>query len=47
MKVVWTEQAVKRLAEIEAFVARDNSAAAARLIDNLVDRGDALAKHPL
>ena len=46
MNVVWTEQAVKRLAVIEAFIARDNSEAAARLIDNLVDRGDALAKHP-
>ena len=46
MKVVWTEQASERLAEIEAFIARDNPGAAARLIDNLVDRGDALAKHP-
>jgi len=46
MKVVWTEQAWSRLAEIEAFIARDDPKAAAKLIDNLVDRGEALARHP-
>jgi addiction module RelE/StbE family toxin len=46
MKVVWTEQARRRLSEIDAFIASDRPAAAARLIDKLVDRGDALASHP-
>jgi addiction module RelE/StbE family toxin len=46
MKVVWTEQAWERLAEIEEFIARDRPEAAANLIDKLVARGDALAKHP-
>lgn len=46
MKVLWTEQAWRRLSEIEEFIARDRPAAAARLIDKLVDRGDALASHP-
>lgn len=46
MKVVWTEQAWRRLSEIEAFIARDRPAAAAKLIDRLVDRGEALAKYP-
>ena len=46
MKVVWTEQAWERLAEIEEFIARDSPEAAARLIDKLVHRGDALPKHP-
>ena len=46
MKVVWTEQAWERLIEIEGFAARDNPAAAARLVDKLILRGDALGKHP-
>jgi len=46
MKVLWTEQAWRRLSEIEEFIARDRPAAAAKLIDKLVDRGDALASHP-
>ena len=45
MKVVWTEQAWERLAEIEAFVARAYPEAAARL-DKLIARGEALARHP-
>ncbi len=46
MKVTWTEQAWERLLEIERFVARDDPRAAARLVDKLIDRGDALAEHP-
>lgn len=46
MKVFWTEQAWARLSEIEAFIARDNPAAAVKLIDRLVERGEALAHHP-
>ena len=46
MKVLWTEQAWRRLSEIEEFIARDRPAAAEKLIDKLVDRGDALANHP-
>jgi plasmid stabilization system protein ParE len=46
MKVVWTEQAWVRLAEIESFIARDDPGAASRLVDRLVDRTEALASHP-
>lgn len=46
MKVVWTEQAWERLAEIEAFIAREHPEAAAKLVDKLIARGDALARHP-
>ena len=46
MKVTWTEQASERLLEIERFVARDDPRAAARLVDKLIDRGDALVEHP-
>jgi plasmid stabilization system protein ParE len=43
MKVTWTEQAWERLLEIEHFFARDDPRSAARLVDKLIDRGDA---HP-
>jgi len=46
MTVTWTEQAWERLLEIERFVARDDPRAAARLVDKLIDRGEALAEHP-
>jgi toxin ParE1/3/4 len=46
MNVKWTEQAWRRLLEIERFVARDDPRAAARLVDKLIDRGDALAEYP-
>jgi len=42
MKVFWTEQAWARLAEIEAFVRRDDLEAASRLVDH----GEALARYP-
>jgi addiction module RelE/StbE family toxin len=46
MTVTWTEQALERLLEIERFVARDDPRAADRLVDKLIDRGEALAEHP-
>ena len=46
MRVLWTEQAWTRLAEIEAFIARDNPAAASKFVDKLIERGDALARYP-
>ena len=46
MKVVWTEQASGRLIEIEEFIERDDPDAAAKLIEKLVQRADALARHP-
>jgi plasmid stabilization system protein ParE len=44
MKVVWTEQALIRLIEIEEFVAADDPAAAIELTAKLIARGQALTK---
>ena len=46
MKVLWTEHAWARLAEIDAFVRRDDPEVASRLVDRLIDRGEALARYP-
>lgn len=41
--VRWTDQAFMRLAEIEGYIARDNPIAAARMVDRIIEQGDALA----
>lgn len=47
MRVLWTEQALASLAEIEAYVAEDDAVAAVRLIDRLIERADILSEHPM
>lgn len=46
MKVIWTEQALVRLLEIQDFIARANPGAAEQLIHRIVERGDGLSKFP-
>ena len=44
MKVIWTEQALVRLIEVQDFIARNNPGAADRLVRRIVERGDGLSK---
>ena len=46
MKVIWTEQALVRLAEIQDFIARATPDAAERLVHRIVERGEGLSKFP-
>jgi len=46
MKVRWTEQAFERLAEVQEYIALDNQAAAARMIDKITERAEKLEKFP-
>ncbi len=46
MKVIWTEQALVRLAEIQDFIARANPDAGERLVHRIVERGEGLSKFP-
>ena len=46
MKVIWTEQALVRLIEIQEFIARANPDAAEQLGHRVVERGDGLSKFP-
>ncbi len=46
MKVVWTEQALYRLQEIEDYISRDSPHTAVRWIDRLIARGEDLAAFP-
>ena len=43
MKVTWSQQALRRLLEIDEYIAQYNPAAAQRMVDLLVARGDALS----
>jgi addiction module RelE/StbE family toxin len=46
LKVIWTEQALARLIEIQDFIEHANPDAAERLVHRLVERGDGLSKFP-
>lgn len=46
IKVVWSEQVWQRLVAIEEFIAKDDPRAASRVVDRLIERGDALSNHP-
>lgn len=47
MRVLWTEQALTCLTEIEAYVAEDDPVAAVRLTDRLIERAKILSDHPM
>lgn len=46
MKVVWAAEALERLAEIEAFIARDSPQRAKQFVARLIQRGKSLAHSP-
>ena len=46
MKLVWSEEALEQLAEIEAYIARDNPIAAERFVNRLIDRAATLVGNP-
>ena len=46
MKVVWAAEALERLAEIEAFIARDSPQRAKQFVARLIQRGESLAHSP-
>ena len=46
MKVVWSEQALSRLIEIQDFITQANPHAAEALVHKIVERGDGLSRFP-
>lgn len=46
MKVVWTEQSLERLQEIEDYISRGSPDTAIRFVTRLVERGNALSRFP-
>lgn len=46
-KLVWTERALRDLRDIDAYIAADDPAAAARWVDRLVAAAERAARFPL
>jgi toxin ParE1/3/4 len=46
MKVVWTEQALQDLTEIEGYIAQDDPVIAVAFVDKLIRRTDILCEQP-
>ena len=46
MKVIWTEQALQCLVEIEEYIARDDPATAVVYVEKLIRRTDILCEQP-
>lgn len=46
MKLLWTEEAISNLREIEEFIARDNAETAIKFVDELIDKAETLLENP-
>lgn len=46
MKVVWTSEALRKLDEIESFIAQNNPERASAFIDLLLEKGDLIGSFP-
>jgi len=46
VKVVWTSEALRKLDEIESFIAQNNPERASAFIDLLLEKGDLIGSFP-
>ena len=46
MKVIWTKEALERLADIEEFIAKNSPDRAEKFINYLIKRGESISKNP-
>ena len=46
MKVIWSQESLKQLIEIEIFIAKDSPDRAAKFIHKLIDRGEKIKDYP-
>jgi len=42
MKILWTREALNRLAEIEVFITRDNGERAVKIVDEIIAHAESL-----
>ena len=47
MKVIWTDESLARLNEIEAFIARDSPRRAKTFRNYLIERGESISRNPM
>ncbi len=46
MKVIWTGEALKKLLEIEEFIAQDSPGRAEKFVNYLIERADSIPQNP-
>ena len=46
MKIIWTNESLNRLIEIENFISKDSPQRAISFVDKLIFRGESLADQP-
>jgi len=46
LKVIWSNESLKQLIEIEQFISKDNPERAIIFIDKLIDRGEKIKDYP-
>ncbi|MBN1466336.1 type II toxin-antitoxin system RelE/ParE family toxin [candidate division KSB1 bacterium] len=46
MQIIWTHEALNRLADIEEYISKDSSERAANFVNYLIDRAETLKDHP-
>jgi toxin ParE1/3/4 len=46
MQIVWTREALNRLAEIEEYISKDSPDRAADFVNYLINQGETLKDHP-
>ncbi len=46
MKLIWTREALEKLAEIEDFISRDSQENAEKFVDYLIEQADLISGNP-
>jgi toxin ParE1/3/4 len=46
MKIIWTNEALEQLIEIEEFISKDSPERAAVFVDQLIEHADSLSDNP-
>jgi addiction module RelE/StbE family toxin len=46
MIVIWTDEALENLGEIEAFIGRDNPQKLESFVNHLIEQGESIARNP-
>ncbi len=46
VEILWTEEAVSNLREIEEYIARDNIEVAIDFVNKIIDQAEELTEHP-
>lgn len=47
MKVIWSQESLRRLIEIENYIEKDNPERAIKFIDKIIERGEDIKDFPL